>query len=144
MGGGDFGAGFVDVVDVEGGVEEENCGAGLGAGAFGLVDVFGGQVAEVAVSEENRFFVLHGDFEQAGEGYGAFAGSVPVPGDYAARCEFHFDDGTFAGIAFQHGERGAIGDAGDGGVFCGHAFGDDGGVRSFLGGGGQNSKKKCG
>jgi hypothetical protein len=38
--GGGLCAGFVDVVDVEGRVEEENCGAGFRAGALGLVDVF--------------------------------------------------------------------------------------------------------
>ena len=39
LGGGNFGAGFVYIVDVEGRVEEENCGAGFGAGALGLMDV---------------------------------------------------------------------------------------------------------
>jgi len=147
LGGGDFGGGFVDVVDVEGRVEEENCGAGFGAGALGLVDVLGGKVAVVAVGEENGLFAFHGDFEQAGEWDGAFAGGVPVPGDDAAGGEFHFDDGrAFAGIAFQDSESGAIGDAGDGGEFCGYAFGDDGGVWRFLSGcgGHDGSQQKCG
>ena len=127
--GGAEGVERLNVVD-EGGVEEENCGAGFGTGALGLMDVLGGQVAVVAVGEKNRFFAFHGDFEEACERDGAFAGRVPVPGNDAAGREFHFDDGgAFAGIAFQDGERRAIGDAGDGGEFGGHAFGDDGGVR---------------
>ena len=134
VGGGDFGAGFVDVVNVKGRVEEENCGAGFGAGALGLVDVFGGKVAVVAVGEQNGLFALHGDFEEAGERDGAFARGVPVPGDNAAGREFHFDDrGAFGGIAFEDGESGAIGDAGEGGEFGGDAFGDDGGVGGILG-----------
>ncbi len=120
-------------MDVEGCVEEENCGAGFGTGALGLMDVLGGQVAVVAAGEENRFFAFHGDFEEACEWDGAFAGGVPVPGDDAAGGEFHFDDGgAFAGITFQDGKSGAIGDAGDGGEFGGDAFANYGGVRRFL------------
>jgi len=142
LSGGYFGAGFVDVVDVEVRIEEENRGTGFGAGSLGLVDMLGGEVAEVAIGEENGFFALHGDFEETGEGDGAFAGGVPVPGDDAARSEFHFDDrGAFAGVAFEDGERGAIGAAGEGGEFGGHAFGDDGGIGSFLCGCRKNGEK---
>ena len=145
MVGGDFGAGFVDVVNVEGRVEEENGGARFGAGALGLVDVLGGQIAEIAVGEKNGLFTLHGNFEQAGERNGAFARGVPVPGDDAARSEFHFDyGGTFGWITFEDGESEAVWDAGNSGEFCGHAFGDDGKVGGFLGGRGQNGEKKCG
>jgi hypothetical protein len=109
------------------------------------VDVLGGKVGIVAVGEEKGFLALHGNFEQAGEGYRAFAGSVPVPGDDAAGRKFHFDDGeAFGWITFEDGESEAVWDAGDGGKFCGHAFGDDGGVGGFLGGRGQKGEKKCG
>lgn len=132
-------------MDVEGCVEEENGGAGPGAGALGLVDVLGGKIAVITVGEESGFFAFHGNFEEAGEGDGAFARGVPVPGNDAAWCEFHFDDGgAFAGIAFEDGESGAIGDAGDGSEFSGDAFGDNGCVWGFLGGCRQNREKKCG
>ena len=113
--GGNFGAGFVDVVDVEGRIHDEDGGAGFRAGALGLMDVLGGKIAKIAVGDDDGFLILHGNFQQAGEGDHGFAGGVPVPRNDATGSEFDFDDGrALAGIAAQGGERGAIGYAGNG------------------------------
>src|SRR5262249_23174742 len=88
---------------------------------------------------------FHRNFEETAKWDGTFTQTVPVPGDDAAGGEFHFDDGrTFAEIAFEDGKSGAVGDARNGGEFCGHAFAEDSGVGGFLGGRRQSREKQCG
>src|SRR5215472_13912564 len=113
-----FAARLVDIMDVEGGVENEDGGAGLRAGAFSLMDVLGGEIAVVAIGENDRLFVLHGDFKKASQGNRAFRAGMPVPGNDAAGSELDFDDrSTFARIAAQDRKRRTIRNTRKSGVF---------------------------
>ena len=109
MGGGDFGAGFVDVVDVERAVQGDDCGTRFGTGTLVLVNVLGGEIVVVAIGKEDRFFAFHGDFEQSAERDDAFVDAVPMPGDDAAGGEFDLDDRrAFVGITAEDREGDAI------------------------------------
>jgi len=131
--GGDFGAGFVDVVNVEDAVHRDNGGARFGAGAFVHVNVLGGKIVVVAVDDDGGLFALHGDFEKTGERDDAFVDAVPMPGNDAARGELDFDDGgAFVGVAAQGGEGGAGRGAVDGGIGLAGGFADNGFVAGVL------------
>ena len=145
--GGNLGAGFVDVVDIKDAVHGDDGRAGFGAGAFVLVNVFGGEVVVVAVDDDGGLFPLHGDFEQASERDHAFVDAVPMPGNNAAGGELDFDDGgALVGVAAQDGERDAIRSTVCRRVFLRGGFADDGFLGCVLGGdacGNKCREKDC-
>ena len=148
FGGGDglvgwnFGAGFVDVVNVEGTVYRDDGSAGFGARTLVLVNVLGGEIVVVAIGEQDGLFVFHGDFEQAAERDNAFVDAVPVPGNDAAGGEFNLDDRrALVEVTTKDGERDAIRCAMGGAVFLRRGFADDGFVGHVLSG--KGGREKC-